>query len=597
MRTSIATVCLSGGLREKLHACAEAGFDGVEIMGADLIAAYESPEEIRAMCERLGLTIELFQPFRDVEGVDDVTFARTLRRAEATFRVMQRVGADLLLVCSNVASASIDDDDLAARQLGDLADLADEYGIRIAYEALAWGRFVDDYRHAWRIVQRANRPNLGVCLDSFHIISRRLDPADIESIDAEKIFFVQLSDAPALDMDLLLWSRHHRLFPGEGSFDLETFLVHVLRAGYDGPLSLEVFNDTYRQTDVTRTAAHARRSLTWLADRTAEHNRWQSDRVGDPQVAHGIDFVEIGGADLTAFDRLFSQLGLSYQGRHRSMRLWSGGDARFILNEQSGFHDPRISGFGLRVDDAQAAASRGRALGAASVDQRGFAADQLFPAVASPEGTVLSWNDRDPDQSWLTEFTGGEPAANPLRGTIDHISVVCLWQDYDEAVLFAKSVLSLSGDAVHDVSGPLGLVRSQVMRTEDGVIRLPINMTPIGSSRPPRHVAIRVDDVLAVAESARAAGLEPLPIPANYYDDLAGRVELGAEFVARLRDLDVLYDSDDAGEFLHFYTAAVGSVIIEVVERRGSYDGYGAANAPIRLAAQRIIGLEPSPPS
>src|SRR5690554_3678374 len=179
MRTSIATVCLSGSLTEKLHACAAAGFDGVEIMDADLIAAYESPEEIKALCDRLGLTIDLFQPFRDFEGVDEETFADNLRRAEAKFDVMERIGADTILLCSNVGTATIDDDELAARQLGELADRAAARGIRIAYEALAWGRFVDDYRHAWRIVQLADRPNLGTCLDSFHILSRGHDPAEI----------------------------------------------------------------------------------------------------------------------------------------------------------------------------------------------------------------------------------------------------------------------------------------------------------------------------------------------------------------------------------------------------------------------------------
>ena len=70
-------------------------------------------------------------------------------------------------------------------------------------------------------------------------------------------------------MDVLSWSRHHRLFPGEGAFDLGTFVGHVLRAGYDGPLSLEVFNDIFRQTDVARTARQARRSLTWVEDLVA----------------------------------------------------------------------------------------------------------------------------------------------------------------------------------------------------------------------------------------------------------------------------------------------------------------------------------------
>src|SRR5690606_31329062 len=105
MNTSVATVCLSGGLVEKIHACAESGFDGVEIMDADLVAAPESPEEIRALCDRLGLRIDLFQPFRDAEGVDDATFADTLRRAGAKFDVMERLGADHMLVCSNVATA------------------------------------------------------------------------------------------------------------------------------------------------------------------------------------------------------------------------------------------------------------------------------------------------------------------------------------------------------------------------------------------------------------------------------------------------------------------------------------------------------------
>ena len=117
----------------------------------------------------------------------------------------------------------------------------------------------------WRIT-----PAVGVCIDSFHILSKGHDPTAIEQIPGEKIFYLQLADAPALTMDVLSWSRHHRLFPGEGSFDLPTFVGHVLRAGYAGPLSLEVFNDTFRQTDVLRTAQQAKRSLTWLEDQVAQ---------------------------------------------------------------------------------------------------------------------------------------------------------------------------------------------------------------------------------------------------------------------------------------------------------------------------------------
>ena len=589
MRTSIATVCLSGGLVEKLQACATAGFDGVEIMDADLIAAYESPEEIRALCQRLGLTIDLFQPFRDVEGVADDVFADNLRRADAKFTIMERLGTDLILLCSNAGTATIDDDDVAARQLGELADLAATRGIRIAYEALAWGRYIDDYRHAWKVVQLADRPNLGVCLDSFHILSRGHDPAAIEQIDGEKIFFLQLADAPTLDMDVLSWSRHHRLFPGEGDFPLTDFLTHVLRAGYTGPLSLEVFNDTYRQTDVVQTAAHARRSLTWLADRTAAKNGWQDGRLGDAQPAHGIDFVEIAGADLAEVDQMLGQLGFAFSGRHRSkpVRLWSAGDARIILNEQPRDEQPHLGGIGFAVDDATAAVERAIALGAPPAFRRTYAGEQDLRAVTAPDGTEMYWNDRPAETSWITEFEGGTIESGGLTGVIDHVNLGYRWHEFDEAVLFTSSVLSLATESSADVPGPRGLVRSQVMRTADGSVRLPMNLAPPTAPVPIRHIAVRCDDVIAAARRARTNGLNFLRTPANYYDDLAARFDLDDALLGELRELDLFYDRDGDAEFIHLYTPIIGGVFFELVERHGGYDGYGASNAPVRLSAQR----------
>lgn len=590
MNTSVATVCLSGGLVEKLHACAAAGFDGVEIMDADLVAAPESPEEIRALCDRLGLRIDMFQPFRDLEGVDEATFADNLRRAEAKFDVMERLGTDLMLLCSNAGTATTGDEEVTIRQLRAFADRAARRGIRIAYEALAWGRFVDDYREAWRLVDAADRDNLGVCLDSFHILSRGHDPAGIEEIPGEKIFFLQLADAPALEMDVLQWSRHHRLFPGEGDFALTAFLGHVLRAGYTGPLSLEVFNDTFRQTDVTRTAAHARRSLTWLADRTAAENGWADARIVSPQEAHGVDFVEIAGDDLHELDQMLGQLGFAFRGRHQSkpVRLWTAGDARIVLNEQVRSDRPRLSALGLTVSDAAAAAARAASLGAAAVYRRTYHGEVELRAVASPDGTEVYWNDQDPESSWIREFEGGSPES-AFAGEIDHVNVAYRWQEFDEAVLFMSSVVSLDAETPTEVPGPRGLVRSQVMRSPDGVIRLPMNLAPPTAPVPDRHVAVRVDDAVGVARRARARGLPFLPVPANYYDDVAARFALDPELLDTLRELDLLYDRDAHGAFVHFYTPTVGGVFLEIVERQEDYDGYGAANAPVRLSAQRPV--------
>ena len=139
------------------------------------------------------------------------------------------------------------------------------------------------------------------------------------------------------------------------------------------------------------------------------------------------------------------------------------------------------------------------------------------------------------------------------------------------------------------VAGPVGLVRSQVMRSHDGSIRLALNVVPAGLDAEgdlPQHVAFACEDIVAVARAARARGLRTLPVPDNYYDDLAARFGLDADLVDVLRSLDLLYDRDAKGEFVHFYTETVGDVFFEVVERRDGYDGYGAPNAPVRLAAQ-----------
>ena len=92
--------------------------------------------------------------------------------------------------------------------------------------------------------------------------------------------------------------------------------------------------------------------------------------------------------------------------------------------------------------------------------------------------------------------------------------------------------------------------------------------------------------MLALARAARDRGFRPLDIPANYYDDLEARYDIDPALLDDLRDLNVMYDRDESGEFLHFYTPPIGTVFLEVVERRHGYDGYGALNAPVRLAAQ-----------
>ncbi|WP_409484904.1 bifunctional sugar phosphate isomerase/epimerase/4-hydroxyphenylpyruvate dioxygenase family protein [Arsenicicoccus dermatophilus] len=622
MRTGIATVCLSGTLADKLEACAAAGFDGVEIFEQDLVVSPLAPAEVRRRCADLGLAIDLYQPFRDVEGTDEEVFARTLRRARHKLELMAQLGTDTMLVCSNVATATVDDDDLRVEQLCRLADLAHEHGMRLAYEALAWGRHVSTYDHAWELVRRADHPALGTCLDSFHVLSRGSDPAGIEQIPGDKIFFLQLADAPALCLDVLSWSRHHRVFPGQGDWDLPGFTAQVLRTGYAGPLSLEIFNDVFRQADESRTAVDARRSLTWLEDRTAalldeRPGRWAGAATRAPEPGgcpavelgrlprveepHGFNFVEIPDAAGGPVEQLLTALGFTARGRHRTkdVALWTLGRAAVVVNhEDRRGRPPHVAGLGLDVEQPVIAASRALRLGSHLLPRRTEAGEEVLRGVEAPDGTELYFcGSATPTGSgWWREFGDGEVHRDTVGATVvDHVNLAQPAEALDESVLFLSSSLALDPLPSVDVASPTGLVRSQVMRSADGVVRIVLNLAPpLGNHdevTATEHVALAVDDLVTVAREARTRGLVTLPVPANYYADLAARFDLDPELLATLQDLDLLYDEDGQGQFLHLYTETVGGVFFELVERRGGYDGYGAPNAPVRHAIQHARAL------
>ncbi|MFE0454387.1 bifunctional sugar phosphate isomerase/epimerase/4-hydroxyphenylpyruvate dioxygenase family protein [Streptomyces sp. NPDC058914] len=606
MRTSIATVSLSGSLTEKLTAAARAGFDGVEIFENDLLASPLGPEEVRARCADLGLGIDLYQPMRDMEAVPADEFARNLRRARAKFALMNRLGADTVLVCSSVSPLAEDDDDLAAEQLGRLAGLAQDFGIRVAYEALAWGRHVSTYDHAWRIVETADHPALGTCLDSFHILSRGSDPKGIEDIPGEKIFFLQLADAPLPAMDVLQWSRHHRRFPGQGGFDVAGLLRHVLRAGYDGPLSLEVFNDVFRQAEAGPTAVDARRSLLLLQEEAG------LGALPEPVVPTGVAFAELVTPDAEPVSALLGSLGFARTARHRGkpVELWEQGQARVLVNTgpaarpharlRSGGGTSAdgtcLAAVGLESPDPAGAARRAEALLAPVLPRRRAPEDAPLDAVAAPDGTelFLCATGRPGLPDWRADFEDlpHTPAAAPDTVRIDHLSLTQPWHHFDEAVLFHRGVLGLEAQESVDVADPYGLLRSRAVTTADGGVRIPLTVgaAPADDTARARHIALATDDVVAAARRFTEAGGRLLPIPANYYDDLAARYEFADGELETYRALGILYDRDAHGVFRHCYTRTVGRVFFELVQRDGGYRGYGAVNAPVRLAAQHTAG-------
>jgi 4-hydroxyphenylpyruvate dioxygenase len=607
VRRSIATVCLSGTLDDKLRGAARGGFDGIELFEADLIGSPLAPDEVRDRAGELGLSIDLYQPFRDFEGVGPEQLERNLRRAEHKFDVMETLGTDTMLVCSNVSAGAIDDDALAAAQLRELADRAGARGMRIAYEALAWGRHVSEYDHAWRIVAAADHPALGTCLDSFHVLSRGTSLETIGEIPAEKLFFLQLADAPHLVMDVLQWSRHYRCFPGQGGFDLRDFTARVLDTGYAGPLSLEVFNDVFRRADPDRMAVDAMRSLLILEE--SLEPRHAPVRLPGPAPLRGYAFVELAiePASVGETQHVLHALGFEQAARHRTkpVTLWRAGDARVLLN--AGAPQPAgVAAIAVESDDPHASAARAEALLAPVLARHRGHGEADLAAIAAPDGTQVFFcrtDDRAAAGSWLQDFAALEPAGDggaDVVARVDHIALSQPFDFFDEAVLFYRSVLGLEPRESLELAAPDGLVRSRAVSNAGASVRFALNVPLLADDGAAtaglQHVALACDDVFAAARQMAARGVPPQPIPGNYYDDLAARTDLDPALVETLRELSVLHDRDARGELLHFYTPVVGGrLFFEVLQRLGGYDGYGAANAPVRMAAQRAPALVPTP--
>jgi 4-hydroxyphenylpyruvate dioxygenase len=603
---AVATVCLSGTLEDKLAAAAAAGFDGVEIFEPDLVASPWSPAEVRARCADLGLSVDLYQPFRDFDAVSPEVFAANLRRAERKFDVMEQLGTDLVLVCSSVSADAVDDDDLTAEQLRELASRAAERGLRVCYEALAWGRFVNTYERSWEIVRRADHPALGLCLDSFHILSRGSDPAGIRDIPGEKLFFLQLADAPHMAMDVLQWSRHHRLFPGQGTFDLPAFLGHVLAAGYTGPLSLEVFNDVFRQADPVRAAVDARRSLLALQEATGLHLRAGApEGIGDPVIPPTPQLAGIAFTELAVDDdcgppvaHTLSALGFARVGRHRSkpVQLWQQDSARVLLNTSPDNPGVAVAAIGVETADPAGSARRAEALLAPVLPRTRGPAEADLSAVAAPDGTEIFFCRSGADaSSWLWDFSAADAAVQGAGIThVDHVALTQPFDHFDEAALFYRSVLGLETQHSSEVAAPFGLVRNRAVADQGRTVRICLSVSVLRrgpwapSVTDPQHVAFASDDVLATAAAARAAGAPLLAVPDNYYDDLDARLAPAPPLLAAMREHGVLLDRDAHGEFLHFYTEVLGGrVFFEVVQRIDGYAGYGEVNAAVRMAAHR----------
>lgn len=619
MKHCIATVCLSGTLPEKIRAAAGVGFDGIEIFENDLLYFNGSPSDIRKMCADAGLEIMLYQPFRDFEGGPRGRVAQQLERAKRKFALMNELGTDKILVCSNVSPTAIANDDIVTDDLYALAEAAKDHGITVGYEALAWGSHINSYRHAWKVVQAANHSHLGIILDSFHTLSINDDLSGLAHIPGDKIVFVQIADAPRLKMDVLQWSRHHRNFPGQGDFDLAPFLAPIMAAGYQGPLSLEVFNDHFRAANVVGTASDALSSLLYLEEQTAalleRNGQKQPESLAafnpPPAPEHqGIEFIEFAVDEAAAqhLGGILECFGFQAAGRHRSkdVTLYRQGGINLILNAQrdslaDGFfsmHGTSMCALAYRVANAEAQYRRADEYGCYYYESAVGSNEKHIPAVRAPNGSLQYFVDSD---IYPVDFVLTEASQPAHLQRIDHVALGIAPDQLDSWTLHLRSVYGFRHDPEQTVIDPYGIMNSRVLHNDNGSVRIVLNASDNQNTILSRsmqhykgsglqHIAFSSNDIFAAVRQMRDKGAQLLDIPANYYDDLQARFGLDDAFTAKLREHHMLYDTDGkGGEFLHVYSQIIDNrFFLEVIQRIGGYDQYGAANTPVRLMAQDL---------
>jgi 4-hydroxyphenylpyruvate dioxygenase len=614
MFTSIATVSISGALESKLRAIARAGFNGVEIFENDLLTSQVSAREAGALMRDLGLECTLFQPFRDFEGMPNTLRPRIFDRIERKFDVMQELGTNLLLVCSNVSPAALADRSRIVADFRELGERAAKRGLRVGYEALAWGRHVSDHREAWSIVLEVDHPAIGLILDSFHSLARSIPNESLREIDPARIFIVQLADAPVLQMDFLSWSRHFRNMPGQGELPIVDYVATLLEQGYAGALSLEIFNDRFRSSSASAVALDGHRALNFLYDQVARRLAPRITPELPPRArVRGVEFVEFAAneGEVELLESLFTTLGFSRSGKHRTKDVtrWRQNGINFVINSEpdsfarayDSMHGASACALGVSIENVANALRRAEGLQIGQFSPPLGPGELLIPCVHGVGGSLLYFMEAGSESAvWDTDFVPAQ--GSPSNGSagllrVDHVAQTMQHEEMLSWLLYYVSLFDVSKTPVVQVADPLGLVQSQAIESAEGGLRITLNASTSSQTLSARflqgyhgagvqHIALATADIFASARRLRELGLATLPIPRNYYEDLEARFGLGETLLAQLAEFNILYDRDTDGEYFHLVSRAFAKrFFFEVIERRG-YRGYGAANATIRLAAQ-----------
>jgi 4-hydroxyphenylpyruvate dioxygenase len=420
-------------LPTKLEMIAAAGFSGVELYEPDLTGFSGAVDQIAKKAVELGLGIDVFQPFHDFEGLVGPERDAAFARLDQKLNLVDGLSAKTLLVGTSTRKDATADFDTIVADFSKLADRVAEKGCRAALIALPWAAHVRNELEALRIVEAVDKPQFGLALNSFFSLADGSQAARLRDIPGERIFHVQLSDAPKFDYDITRLKSHFGLLPGQGELNLPSFVRILSRAGYTGPWSIA----RIRGGAEGGTDTHARdgyRALVSLLDEVAQTEPTLEKPLQDlPDRVYptGVEFIEFA-VDRDSRNALTDVLqGMSFrmerQHVSKSVELWRQGAINIVVNsEVDGFaadafaeHGPCVCDMGLRVQDASQTVARATKLGAPEFSQPVGTGELDIPAIKGVGGSVVHFIDEKSDlhRVWDIEFNPvSKTEASPPAG-------------------------------------------------------------------------------------------------------------------------------------------------------------------------------------
>ena len=617
MDLCVATTSVSGDFFTKLETIAAAGFTGVELHEPDFTGSTCTPAQVGSRAKALGLSIDVLQPFHEFEGLSGAGRMQAFMRLDRKLELMAALGAKTLLVGTSTHPEASGSSSAIIQDFVELAERAGKHGLRAALIALPWARHIQTEMQAFKIVEQVASLHFGLALNSFFSLADGSKPARLREIAGDKVFHVQLSDAPAMDFDIRQLKSHFGLLPGQGGLNLASFVRVLARAGYAGPWSLARVSDTAQGSRDSFTR-DGYRALVSLLDEVAQTEPSLAAPMVDlpPRVyPTGIEFIEFAADVATGktLRQMLEALCFRRERQHvsKSVELWRQGAINIVVNtETKGFaakafvqHGPSVCDMGLRVRDAAQTVARATGLGAPAFAQTVGSGELDIPAIQGVGGNVVHFIDEKSDlhHVWDIEFdVVTKAAATQPAGLrrIDHIAQTMKYQEMQSWLTYYTTTFEMTKSPVVDVIDPSGVVLSQALSSPEGEVRLNLNgagerKTFAGAFLADRfgagvqHLAFLSDDIFETSAHLDGAGFERLSISQNYYADLQSKFALKDDLLAKLQAGHILYDRDGAGEYFQIYSAPIfDGFFFEIVERRHGYQGYGAPNAPIRLAAQ-----------